>query len=73
VFPGLGIMPYVVTGGTDSRFFDPVCDACVRFTPTAVDKDQLGRMHGIDENISTNVLPGAVDYYKTLIRMQEER
>ncbi len=73
VFPGLGIMPYVVTGGTDSRFFDPVCDACVRFTPTACDKDQLGRMHGIDENINTNVLPGAVDYYKTLIRMQEER
>ncbi len=73
IFPQLGVMPYVVTGGTDSRFFDPVCDACVRFTPTAVDADQLGRMHGIDENISVNVLPGAVDYYKCLIRMQEER
>jgi len=73
IFPGLGIMPYVVTGGTDSRNFDPVCDACVRFTPTAVDKEQMGRMHGIDENINTNVLPGAVDYYKAMIRMQEER
>ena len=72
-FPKLGIMPYVVTGGTDSRFFDSVCDACVRFTPTSVDADQLSRMHGIDENISVNVLPGAVDYYKTLIRMQEDR
>ena len=72
-FPQLGIMPYVVIGGTDSRFFDPVCDACVRFTPTAVNKDQMSRMHGIDENININVLPGAVDYYKTLIKMQEER
>ena len=29
-------------------------------------------MHGIDENIESNCLPGAVDYYKNLIRMQEE-
>lgn len=73
IFPTIGVMPYVVTGGTDSRYFDPVCDACVRFTPTLVDADQLSRMHGIDENLYTNVLPGAVDYYKEIIRMQERR
>lgn len=73
IFPDIGIMPYVVTGGTDSRFFDPVCDACVRFTPTSITGDQMARMHGIDENINANVLPGAVDYYKEMIRMQEER
>ena len=73
VFPGIGIMPYVVTGGTDSRFFSPVCDACIRFTPTKVSKEQIERMHGIDENIDANVLPPAVDYYKAIIRAQEER
>ena len=73
VFPELGIMPYVVTGGTDSRFFDNVCDACVRFSPILSDADQLKRMHGIDENIYIATLPGAVDYYKEIIKIQEER
>ena len=73
IFPGVGIMPYVVTGGTDSRFFDPVCDHCVRFSPINFEPDQNERAHGIDENITQNVLPNAVDFYKEIIKSQEDR
>ena len=73
IFPTLGIMPYVVTGGTDSRFFDPVCDNCVRFSPICTEPDQMKSMHGIDENIFITALPHAVDYYKELIKIQETR
>ena len=73
IFPGIGIMPYVVTGGTDSRFFDPVCDNCVRFSPICTLPDQMHSMHGIDENIYITALPQAVDYYKELIKIQETR
>lgn len=73
IFPGIGIMPYVVTGGTDSRFYDPVCDNCVRFTPICTTPEQLNSMHGIDENIYITALPQAVDYYKELIKIQETR
>lgn len=73
VFPGIGIMPYVVTGGTDSRFFDPVCDSCVRFTPINTTAKQMASMHGIDENINIDTLPNAVDYYKEIIKIQETR
>lgn len=73
VFPNIGIMPYVVTGGTDSRFFDPVCDNCVRFSPIMWDSEQMKGMHGLNENIYINVLPPAVDYYKELIKLQETR
>ena len=73
VFPGIGIMPYVVTGGTDSRFFDEVCDNCVRFSPINTEPDQMNAMHGIDENIFITTLPQAVDYYKELIKIQEKR
>ena len=73
IFPGIGVMPYVVTGGTDSRFFDPVCDNCVRFSPICTEPDQMKSMHGIDENIFITTLPQAVDYYKELIRIQERR
>ena len=47
-------------------------DACVRFAPVVFGPEQLKAMHGIDENIETNCLPGAVEYYKTIIRLQEE-
>ena len=73
IFPGIGIMPYVVTGGTDSRFFDSVCDNCVRFSPICTEPDQMKSMHGIDENIFITTLPQAVDYYKALIQIQERR
>lgn len=73
IFPGIGIMPYVVTGGTDSRFFDSVCDNCVRFSPICTLPDQMKAMHGIDENIFITALPQAVDYYKELIKIQETR
>lgn len=71
-FPGLPASPYVVTGATDCRFYNDVCASCVRFSPVIMGPEQMKGMHGIDENIESNCLPGAVDYYKNLIRMQEE-
>ena len=71
VFPGVEIIPYVVTGGTDSRFYDGKIDASIRFEPVKVSKDQLARMHAIDENLDINTLPLAVQYYKEMIRKQE--
>ena len=73
IFPEVGIMPYVVTGGTDSRFYDPVCDNCVRFSPICTEPDQMDSMHAKDENIFVTTLPMAVDYYKELIKIQEQR
>jgi len=73
IFPEVGIMPYVVTGGTDSRFFDEVCDNCVRFSPICTEPDQMNSMHAKNENIFITALPMAVDYYKELIRIQEQR
>lgn len=72
-FPGIGILPYVVTGGTDARFYDEVCDNCVRFSPVNYGPEQLAGMHGLNENIEAGCLPGAVDYFKELIRAQEQR
>lgn len=70
-FPGVCITPYVVVGATDARFFGEVSDHCVRFSPLIYGKEQLAGQHGINENLETYCLPGAVDYYKTIIRLQE--
>lgn len=72
-FPGVGVLPYVVTGGTDARFYDGVCDSCVRFSPVNFGPEQMAGMHGLNENIEIGCLPGAVDYYKAIIKAQETR
>ncbi|MBP3728964.1 MAG: M20/M25/M40 family metallo-hydrolase, partial [Lachnospiraceae bacterium] len=69
VFPGLPFVPYIMTGGTDARFYEEICDACVRFAPIIYGPDQMKGMHGLNEYLEAACLPGAVDYYKALIRL----
>jgi len=73
VFPHVGMMPYVVTGGTDARFYGEVCDSCVRFSPVRYGPEQMAGMHGLNENVETGTLPGAVDYFKAIVKAQEKR
>ena len=68
VFPKLPVCPYVMTGGTDARFYQEICDACIRFSPVVYGPAQMKGMHGLNENIDTYSLPGAVDFYKAVVR-----
>ena len=66
-FPGCAGSPYVMTGATDSRFYQKICDNVIRFAPVIYGPEQMKGMHGMNENIEYNCLPGAVDFYKNLI------
>lgn len=70
-FPGLAVSPYVMTGATDAYFYQEICESCIRFAPVIYGPEQMQGMHGLNENIQHNCLPGAVDFYKNLIRAQE--
>ena len=72
-FPGLPASPYVMTGATDAYFYQEICPSCIRFAPVIYGPEQMKGMHGIDENIECNCLPGAVRFYRNLIRAQEQR
>ena len=67
VFPDLPVCPYVMTGGTDARFYQEICDACIRFSPVVYGPAQMKGMHGLNEYLDTYSLPGAVDFYRTMI------
>ena len=71
-FPGLPCSPYVMTGATDSRHFEGYCDNCIRFAPLLFGPEQMKGMHGLNENTVTACLPGAVDFYRNLIKKQEQ-
>lgn len=72
-FPGLPVSPYVMTGATDAQFYQPICKSCIRFAPVIYGPEQMKGMHGLNENIEYNCLPGAVSFYKNLIIAQEKR
>ena len=67
-FPGCAGSPYVMTGATDARFYQEICANVVRFAPVIYGPEQMKGMHGLNENIEISCLPGAVDFYRNLIR-----
>ncbi len=67
-FPGCPSCPYVMTGATDARFYQEICDHVFRFAPVVYGPEQMKGMHGLNENIEVSCLPGAVDFYRNLIR-----
>lgn len=69
VFPGVGACPYVMTGGTDCKFYSEVCDNAIRLAPLYIDKQQYASIHGLNENIFKGALPKAVDFYKEIVKM----
>ena len=68
IYPGIGICPYVMTGGTDSKYYADVCDNCIRFAPLYIDPQQYESIHGLNENIYRGTLPMGVDFYKQIIQ-----
>lgn len=67
VYPGVGICPYVMTGGTDAKFYRELSDNCLRFAPLYINGQQYASIHGLNENIYQGTLPMGVDFYKKMI------
>ncbi len=68
IYPGVGICPYTMTGGTDAKFYKEICENAIRFAPIYIDAQQYASIHGINENIFRGALPKAVDFYKRIIK-----
>ena len=68
IFPGVIPVPYIMTGASDSRFFDRVCDQCIRFLPFQISYEQLDSIHGINENLDLKTLVPAVEFYRILVQ-----
>ena len=67
--PGVDVCtPYIMTGGSDSRYFCKVCDQVVRFQPFTIDTDQMESVHGINECVDIAALVPAVDFFRYMIQ-----
>ena len=72
IYPGVGICPYVMTGGTDAKYYRDLSDNCLRFAPLYINGQQYESIHGLNENICQGALPLGVDFYKMVIRESEK-
>lgn len=72
-FPGVASSPYCMTGATDARVYEEICDNVVRFAPVIYGPEQMRGMHGLNENIAYNCLPGCVQFYRNLIMENDRR
>lgn len=61
LFPEALTVPYLVLGGTDSRYYETLSENIYRFSPVLLDEQELSGMHGTNERI-------AIDGYCTLIK-----
>ena len=66
--PDCVVTPYLMTGGTDSRQFERICENVLRFTPTRLTKAQLEAMHAANENVSVSAIAEGVKIYKYLLQ-----
>ena len=67
VYPGYGVVPYVMTGGTDAKYYASVCDHCLRFAPIEINSQQYASIHSYNENLHAAALVPAVDFYKQVL------
>ena len=72
VWPGIPVLPYLVTATTDSRHYAGVSDTVYRFLPFELTKSDLKGIHGVDEHVSIANVDRAVDFYDGYIRRISE-
>jgi acetylornithine deacetylase/succinyl-diaminopimelate desuccinylase-like protein len=56
--PGAGVVPYLMSGGTDAKAWDKLGIRCFGFTPLRLppDLDFAGLFHGVDERVPVDAL-----------------
>jgi carboxypeptidase PM20D1 len=62
--PGVLSSPFLMIGGTDSRYFGEVSTGIIKFSPMF---DPIG-FHGINERISLDSYKTAIWFYQQLIK-----
>ena len=68
MFPSSVVVPGLVGGGTDARYFYDISDDVYRFYPIRLGPNSLSRFHGIDEKISKDNYKEIIEFSYHLIK-----
>ncbi len=62
------VAPYLVMGGTDACFYEPICDNIYRFAPFIVNTELLLCTHATNERVPVTAMKEGVHFFKAYIR-----
>ena len=68
VFDGVLVAPYLVLGSTDARHYRKLTKNIYRFVPLRLAKNDLSRIHGMNERISIKNYHESINFYIHLIQ-----
>jgi carboxypeptidase PM20D1 len=70
MFPGerLPVIPYLVPGGTDAKFWGPHSDRVFRFLAIPMGNGDMARIHGVNERVSVSGYGSAIQFFSRLLR-----
>ena len=62
------VAPYLVMGGTDACYYEPICENIYRYAPYKVSVSLLRCTHGTNERIPVDAVAPGVAFFKKYIR-----
>jgi carboxypeptidase PM20D1 len=62
------VIPYLVMGGTDAKFWGPNTDKALRFLPIPMGEGDRERIHGVNERVSIGDYATAVRFFVRVLR-----
>ncbi|WP_228850443.1 M20 family peptidase [Aegicerativicinus sediminis] len=68
MFPTSIVVPGLIGGGTDARYFYDISDEVYRFYPMRINNENMSRFHGIDEKISKENFKEMIEFTYHLIK-----
>jgi carboxypeptidase PM20D1 len=68
VVPEAVVSPWLVVGGTDSRYYARLTPNVLRFVGAAMGKEDLRRVHGTDERVDVRAYAVVVRVYLQLLK-----
>ncbi|MBI3510200.1 MAG: M20/M25/M40 family metallo-hydrolase [Bacteroidetes bacterium] len=67
IFPGSLTTPALMVGASDARHYYRICKNVYRFLPVQFTTEDLDRIHGNNERISTEAYKNSIRFYRRLI------
>ena len=63
----LPVLPYLVMGGTDAKYWGPHSDRIFRFLAIPLGEGDVARVHGVDERVAVSDYATAVGFFARLL------
>ncbi|MCB0602042.1 MAG: M20 family peptidase [Saprospiraceae bacterium] len=72
LWPEMPVTPGLISGGTDTKHYQPISENAYRFFPIRVSMSSITGFHGINEHLATDNFKEIVQFYHLLIRNMNE-